>query len=118
MPIEAPRDALYLDWERVEDWPRSLVARWRLEALVADSLALTRCVADGVAESAACRAESARDLAAERVLRSYAEEDTAACRDALAESGSWATWEVALLAVGVGVGAAAVGVIAGYVIGF
>jgi len=116
--LPAPVDALYLDWQTVQDWPRSLIAKWRLEALVADSLALTRCVADSTEEAAVCRADSDRDLAVERVLRSHTEEDLAACKDALESQGTWATWEVVLLSAGVGLGAAALGVIVGYAVGF
>ena len=118
LALPAPVDALYLDWSAVQDWPRSLVAKWRLEALVADSLALERCVADSTEEAALCRAESARDLAMVRVLHSRDLEDLDACREALKSQGTWKTWQVGLLGVGVGVGVAAVGLVIGYAVGF
>ncbi len=109
VPIPGRVDALYLDWSRVEDWPRSLIARWRLDALAADSLALVRCEAGTTDALAVCRTACDQSIAEEQVARAHVEEDRAACEDALSESGRYQTWEVVTfvvggVAVGVGVG--------------
>ncbi len=101
-------------WGRYEARPLLLLPAWRYDVLTdavleRDELA-TRRVEDQRRAELHLASVVAAGYAREIRLRA----DLDAC--AAGRSGTWHRWEVALLAVGVGVGAAAVGAIVGYVV--
>ncbi len=106
--ILAPGDAPYIDWSLVEDWPRSLIATWRLEALNVNTLKLADCRADALGARDVHHAEIRQVETAAAAINARIRGDLTAC-EASQDTGLW--WQVPLAVVG---GVVAV-VLAGYV---
>ncbi len=118
LTLETSEDAASIDYASLGDWPRVLISEWRLRILVEDSLAARTCVRNCNDLANSLMADADLALASERVLLSHAMEDRDAAIAMLQDAGTWSTWEVLLLGAGVGIGAAALGLIVGYVVGW
>jgi len=113
--VWTPEEVARIPWHRYQSWPVMLVPAWRYDGFLKLALDLKDCKLRLEEEKQLCdswldEVEKAHKLECLRL--SVALEK---CEETLDQCGQgWAWWEVTLLGVGVGVGAAALGFVVGH----